>query len=224
MSPGLISIAIGLGLAPGAGARPGPEMMTLEITLRDGWAGGNGIVEPGEEVYLSVFATMDPGPGGAAVWNNYPGSTGAAGTVYAIAGTVFDVLGVRNSGSGSLTFGGPSWILHGGGTLVPATQSVLDFNAAQLAFLPLLPGNTSNPIEVFRGTWVPHDFTPRVLEYEVRVDTGAIYMLVQGYPQPVGENTVNNGSSAAIQIVPEPGAVVVPGVGIGIAGMRRRRR
>ncbi len=210
----------GLGVAGAQAAGQRAERMEFTITLRD-IGNGNGVVEPGEAVRLWVTATMDPGPGGPAQWNNFPGANGAFGTVYAFNGAIFDVMGVQNSGTGAMTFGSPGPIYHHGqGILIPATQSVPNWSPAQFVWLPLIPGVTSNPVDLFAGIWTPNDYTPRELEYEVSgIELASVYLQVPGYAQPVPEYTVNAGSRAVIPIVPEPGAAVCAGIML----WRRRR-
>ncbi len=195
-----------------------PETMDFTITLRDAGGNNNGIVEPGEVVDLRVAARFTPGVGQATLWNNYPGSTGAAGTVLYFAGSTIDVIGVQGSAAGSLNWEVSSPVYIGlPGTLDPLTNSVWGSMAGQL---PWYWPSQANPIEILRGTWTPAVYQPRTLEYRVDPKEGYIFLLV-GLPQPVGEATINAGSQASIQIVPAPGAGWA--FGVGAVGLLRRR-
>ncbi len=209
-------------LAAGARAQTyPPETMDFILTLRDS-GNANGVVEPGEVVEMSVGARFTPGVGQPTVWNNYPGSTGVSATVVAFAGSRIDVIGIQGSSSGSLTWLIPPLVNVGlPGTLEPLTNSVLDSWAAQLLDPPS-PLWQMNPMEIWRGVWTPASFEPRMLAYRVHPLEGFIFVWA-GYPLPVAENTINTGSQASIQIVPEPGVAIVLAIAAGAVARVRRR-
>jgi hypothetical protein len=161
---------------------------------------GDGIIEPGESALLVMTGTMNPGATG-------------------FAGSIFDIRGVSNWDTGTVdSYENMLNALTDDGQL-QGNNDILVIEAFQLP--PLFNPNfdASNPIELYKITWTPSDYTARTVELG---DTNHLNNDV--YTDDFGTNVPYDGIAgvASFQVVPAPASMALLGLGGLIAGRRRR--
>jgi hypothetical protein len=156
---------------------------------------GDGVIEPGEWASLTLIATMDPDqPDGG------------------FAATIFDILGVSNWDTGTISY-------NGNGAL-QANNDILGIEALQLPEMFNPQFDDSNPIAIYQFQWTPDNYTARWVEF-----TDANHIVNDVYTDPFGTSVAYEPESCGLgrfRVVPPPGTLAMLGLG-GLLSARRRR-
>jgi hypothetical protein len=184
----------------------------------------NGVLEPGEWAMLAISFWFTPQVGSVV---SYSGAGGpGTGELRGFAGAFLDLLGSGDA-TGTIENLGvdPTWeSVNWPQTVAPDGSSVRDIvfgqNPSQNTHIM-----TANPvIGVYRCTWQPSSYTPRVVEWGLAAGFGgqpSAVFLVTGPTTRVWANCLSTFGTVGIPIVPAPasGAVLVP-----VAAFAARRR
>ncbi|MBL9031312.1 MAG: PEP-CTERM sorting domain-containing protein [Phycisphaerae bacterium] len=235
------------GLATAANAQ---ESVTYVITFSECLANtagtpgnGNGFIDPGEGVRISIRATISPGIGATSTYT--PPPPPGSGTIAGLGSMFVDLIGTNLNGGtwsnitrnaaanpGGIA-GGGNWALGGQGT----GQANGDITAVQAGQF-VLPGSTANSLNpignIWRGTWNPSDYTSRNASISLvgAAASGGQHSSIlieygldgNGDPQYVAKFVSGVfGSTQPFAIQPAPSSLALLGLGGLIAGRRRRR-
>ena len=191
----LIAVA---GIAAAAGA----QTMTYTWTVSDD-GNGDGIIEPGESAMLTLSALMDP--------DQSANDGGFAGSIYEIlGGTNWDtgVVAVHDNLLDALT---------DDGTLVGNDITNIESFQLPLFFNPFF--DASNPIDIYKITWTPNDYSSRTVEVsDANHQNNDVY--TDNFGTSIPYQAVVNGAS--FRVVPAPASLALLGLG-GLVANRRRR-
>lgn len=177
-------------------------------------------IAPGQTNTGHVMATISPDIGSKVAWNTPPG-TGQAGTLMAIAGTFFDLLGAGMAGQGTLEWTVPSDLntFNTPGVAGP-NGGIVGVKTGQTCCVNPYP-NTKQIVTLLDLAWTaPMDGPLGQVEYATSVSLGKVYIHV-GLAAWVAENCVLNNGNGGFLVVPGPGGLVV--LGLALCGVRRRR-
>ena len=185
------------------------EIITYSIELSDP------ILAPGESTKVSVWATLSPGIGGPAVWNN-PNGPPEPGTVEAFGATGFAVFGTEPGLWDNLSLN-PNFSTNYPGDVTP--DGVINIGASQFALAGLLK---DNPIYLWSATWTPDAYHEGSVTIYTSIELALVWLNVEGWAVPVGDFWGSESLSAEVTIIPAPSAAAL--MGIAAVGYLRRRR
>ena len=194
------AILVVAGLAAAASA----DVMTMSWTVSD-TGNGDGIITAGEDALLTMYATMDV---------DHSGNGGG------YAGSIFDILGVSNWDTGTVTsyinlvdsLGNGPGTLAGNGDItgVDSFQLPFDFNNSF---------DNANPIAIYSITWTPDNYNARTVNL-----TSANHANFSVYTNASGVSVEYTGDvqAGSFQVVPAPASLALLGLGSLAIGRRRR--
>ncbi|MFN0134065.1 MAG: hypothetical protein ACKVW3_16240 [Phycisphaerales bacterium] len=192
----------------------------------------NGIIEPGEDAHIFFYVSMQPGIGGAAIWNTN-GGTGQPGTVEGLGFVAFGIIGTQGLDTGTWTVAGfpPNFNIGLPGSVNP-NNDLRGIGFAQF----LLPGQAPdqrNNDWFYRVKWRPLDYLPRTVGFRFQGEEGGgvPYVLLDvGLRDPMGfpiykpDTWGYNEPTGSFMIVPGPSAAAVMAGAALLVARRRRRR
>ena len=194
----IASLIVVAGIAAAAGA----QTMTYNWSVTDD-GNGDGLIEPGESAMLTLSASMDPDQSGT--------DGGFAGSIYEIlGGTNWDtgVVAVHDNLLDALT---------DDGTLVGNDVTGIESFQLPLFFNPFF--DASNPIDIYKITWTPNDYTARSVDVsDANHQNNDVY--TDNFGTSIPYTAVINGAN--FQVVPAPASMALLGLG-GFVATRRRR-
>lgn len=195
----------------------------------------NGLIEPGEGARLSLTTTITPGIGSTVTYTPPPAP--GFGRLAGLGRVHFDLLGSGALGGGwssiSRTSAGFNWGWGEPGTGQPSGD-LLSAQAGQYVFQGSVAIPDNPIIGIWRGTWTPADYTPRLAAFQSTAaaaagpNHSAVLIEYGEDPSPQGPFYVGSfvpglfGNTGPIPIVPAPASPVLLCL-CGLAAARRRR-
>lgn len=228
-----IAPALVLGLLSATSAS-GQEAFTFSWQVQDvpgvGPANGNGVIEPGEDAMIYLYASFRPGVGGTAIWDTH-GGTGQEGIVAGLGETVFHVIGTQNLSTGSWISLSPvpGFALSPIGFIEPGTNNLISMIFGQY-LLPEQAPNPRNDDWFFHARWRPNDYAPRDVSFVFQNVIGpgnpSVFLDVgirgpQGQIECRRDRWLYNEPLGGFAVIPSPGTL--PAVLLFAPHMLRRR-
>ena len=194
----IASFIVVAGIAAAAGA----QTMTYNWSVTDD-GNGDGVIEPGESAMLTLSAAMDPDQ---------------SGTDGGFAGSIYEILGGTNWDTGTLAAHNNLLnALTDDGTLVGNDITNIESFQLPLFFNPFF--DASNPIDIYKITWTPNDYSARSVDVsDANHQNNDVY--TDNFGTSIPYTAVVNGAS--FQVVPAPASMALLGLG-GLVATRRRR-
>ncbi len=189
-------------LVAGLAAAASADVMTMSWTVGD--TGDNdGIITDGESALLTMWASLDPGqPDGG------------------YAGSIFDILGVSNWDTGTVTsfVNLVDSLSNGPGTL-GAGNNITGIDSFQLPADFNNDWNNDDPIKIYEITWTPDNYNVRTVDL-----TSANHANFSVYTTASGTSVEYTGDvqAGSFRVVPAPASLALLGLGGLVAGRRRR--
>ena len=173
------------------------------------------VLQPGQAQTITVSASFAPPLGGHAIWDTH-GGTGQVGQVIALNDAYFNLLNVFNAHTGVYSNPATNMSIYsfpgipsGGGV---SMISVGQFDSIEIG----------NPVWLWRATWTPIDYNPRVVTLRTEAIVPIDIFLYVGLAFEVPDAWTTFDDEASFQIVPAPGVTVTLLAGALLAARRRR--
>ncbi|MDX9911335.1 MAG: hypothetical protein RBS39_05850 [Phycisphaerales bacterium] len=162
---------------------------------------GDGVIEPGENARLSLWAS----------WNSAD----------MFAASLFNVTNVANFDTGSIVQAArPAGLASASplnGTVMPG-NSIMSIDAFQFPVFINPFADASNPIKIYEIEWQPADYSDRIVQIASQHTTAAVYNMF-------GSSTamVAAPQGGSFHVVPAPGSVALLAAS-GLCTLPRRRK